>query len=164
MDSLTGFRDPYIFLSPTLSNLSGNSSGATGDHFLTISSGIHGIGPRLLLYRQTSNADVRAWTYLGPVISVSGPSSFSSEGWSGNFGINFETASVTRLNEDGESLDPADTGAVDFIGIGAEGGRDGHEGAWPLCMRVFSKTKQLTNGSFRGHGQLHRSCQWEYHR
>ncbi|KAJ7787149.1 glycosyl hydrolase [Mycena olivaceomarginata] len=73
MDSLTGFRDPYIFLSPTLSNLSGNSSGATGDHFLTISSGIHGIGPRLLLYRQTSNADVRAWTYLGPVISVSGP-------------------------------------------------------------------------------------------
>ncbi|KAJ6571789.1 glycosyl hydrolase [Mycena capillaripes] len=136
MASLTGFRDPYIFISPTLSSLSGNSSGATGDHFLTISSGVHGLGPRLLLYRQTSNADVRAWTYLGPVISVSAGSSFSSEGWSGNFGINFETASVTRLNEAGESWDPADTSAVDFIGIGTEGGRNGHEGHWPLWAMV----------------------------
>ncbi|KAK6997307.1 hypothetical protein R3P38DRAFT_3286445, partial [Favolaschia claudopus] len=53
----TGIRDPYIFTSPTLSNLSGNSSGATGDHFLTISSGIHAVAPRLLLYRQNSNDD-----------------------------------------------------------------------------------------------------------
>ncbi|KAJ6486871.1 glycosyl hydrolase [Mycena sanguinolenta] len=136
MPNLTGFRDPYIFLSPALSSLSVNSSGATGDFFLTISSGIHGIGPRLLLYRQTNNADVRAWTYLGPIVSVSGPSSFSAEGWSGNFGINFETASVTRLNEDGESLDLADTSAVDFIGFGTEGGRDDHEGHWPLWAMV----------------------------
>ncbi|KAJ7660076.1 glycosyl hydrolase [Mycena rosella] len=144
MPSLTGFRDPYIFTSPGLSSLSGNSSGATGDHFLTVSSGVHGLGPRLLLYRQTSNADVRAWTYLGPVISVAGGSSFSAEGWSGNFGINFETASVTRLNEDGESWDPADTGAVDFIGFGTEGGRDGHEGHWPLWTMV------TYNGSANG--------------
>ncbi|KAJ6631170.1 beta-fructofuranosidase [Mycena sp. CBHHK59/15] len=137
MNSLTGFRDPYVFLSPTLSSLAGNSSGATGDHFLTISSGIHGQGPRLLLYRQTSNNDVQAWTYLGPVISESVTSSFSSEGWSGNFGINFETASVTRLNEAGESFDLADTGAVNFIGIGTEGGRGGsHEGHWPLWASV----------------------------
>ncbi|KAK7046704.1 cytochrome P450, partial [Favolaschia claudopus] len=147
MNSLTGFRDPYIFTSPTLSNLSGNSSGATGDHFLTISSGIHGVGPRLLLYRQTSNDDVRAWTYLGPVISVSGPASFSSEGWSGNFGINFETASVTRLNEEGESLDPEDSSAVDFIGFGTEGGRDGYEGHWPLWSMVTYSAS--TNGSIQ---------------
>ncbi|KAK7019022.1 glycoside hydrolase family 32 protein [Favolaschia claudopus] len=120
MNSLTGFRDPYIFTSPTLSNLSGNS--------------------------QTSNDDVRAWTYLGPVISVSGPASFSSEGWSGNFGINFETASVTRLNEEGESLDLEDSSAVDFIG-------DGYEGHWPLCetrsagsMVTYSAS---TNGSIQ---------------
>lgn len=138
MNSLTGFRDPYIFTSPGLSSLSGNSSGATGDHFLTVSSGVHGLGPRLLLYRQTSNADVRVWTYLGPIVSASAGSSFSSEGWSGNFGINFETASVTRLNETGESWDPTDTSAVDFIGIGTEGGRNGHEGHWPLCMSGFS--------------------------
>ncbi|KAJ7145383.1 glycosyl hydrolase [Mycena crocata] len=133
LEHLTGFRDPFIFLSPTLSSLS-SPSGATGDHFLTISGGVHGLGPRLFLYRQTSNTDVRKWTYLGPVISVSGPSAFSD--WSGNFGINFETASVTRLNEQGESLDPADTSAVDFIGLGTEGGRDGHEGHWPLWAMV----------------------------
>ncbi|KAJ7076090.1 glycosyl hydrolase [Mycena belliarum] len=137
MDNLTGFRDPYIFLSPTLSGLSGNTSGATGDHFLTISGGVHGLGPRLFLYRQTSNADVRAWTYLGPIVSVPAGSSFSSEGWSGNFGINFETAWVARLNEEGESLDPADTEAVDFIGLGTEGGRDAsHEGHWALWAMV----------------------------
>ncbi|KAJ7637095.1 glycosyl hydrolase [Roridomyces roridus] len=125
MPNLTGFRDPYIFLSPTIASLSSNFSGATGDHFLTVSSGIHGVGPRLFSYRQTSNADVRAWT------------SFSPAGWSGNWGINFETASVTRLNENGESLDVADTDAVDFIGVGTEGGRGGsHEGHWPLWAMV----------------------------
>ncbi|KAJ7770559.1 glycosyl hydrolase [Mycena metata] len=136
MPSLTGFRDPYIFTSPELSGLSGNASGATGDHFLTVSSGIHGIGPRLLLYRQTNNTDVRGWTYLGPILSAAAGSTFSSEGWSGNFGINFETASVTRLNEEGESLEVTDTGAVNFIGLGTEGGRDGHEGHWPLWAMV----------------------------
>ncbi|KAJ7217489.1 glycosyl hydrolase [Mycena haematopus] len=147
MPSLTGFRDPYIFLSPKLSSLSGNSSGATGDHFLTISSGIHGIGPRLLLYRQTSNADVRAWTYLGPVISVSGPNAFSE--WSGNFGINFETAS---------SLDPADTSAVDFIGFGTEGGRGGHEGHWPLWAIVTYSA--ATNGSITANIEAVGTVDW----
>ncbi|KAJ7484705.1 glycosyl hydrolase [Mycena latifolia] len=159
MSSLTGFRDPYIFLSPTLSSLSGNSSGATGDHFLTVSSGVHGLGPRLLLYRQTSNADVRAWTYLGPVISVSAGSSFSSEGWSGNFGVNFETASVTRLNEEGESLDLADTGAVNFIGLGTEGGRGGsHEGHWPLWAMVTYAG--AANGSITANIQAAGAIDW----
>ncbi|KAJ7512025.1 glycosyl hydrolase [Mycena galericulata] len=146
MNDLTGFRDPYIFTSPTLSSLSGSSSNATGDHFLTVSSGIHGVGPRLLLYRQTSNTDVRAWTYLGPVISADAVSTFSPEGWSGNFGINFETASVTRLNEEGESLETSDTTAVDFIGFGTEGGRGGsHEGHWPLWAMVTYSAE--ANGS-----------------
>ncbi|KAJ7136062.1 glycosyl hydrolase [Mycena epipterygia] len=159
MNNLTGFRDPYIFLSPTLWSLSGNSSGATGDHFLTVSGGVHGLGPRLFLYRQTSNADVRAWTYLGPVISVDAGSSFSSEGWSGNFGINFETASVTRLNEEGESLDLADTEAVDFIGIGAEGGRGGsHEGDWPLWAMVTYTS--AANGSISANIQAAGAIDW----
>jgi beta-fructofuranosidase len=136
MERLTGFRDPYLFTSPVLSGLlAGNSSGATGDNFLTISSGVHDQGPRLLLYRQTSNDDVRRWTYLGPILSLPIRSSFSV--WGGNFGINFETACVTRLNEEGESRDPADTDAVDFIGIGTEGGRDGHDGHWPLCTALI---------------------------
>ncbi|KAJ7190926.1 glycosyl hydrolase [Mycena pura] len=144
-NSLTGFRDPYIFTSPALAGLSANFSGATGDHFLTISGGVHVLGPRLFLYRQTSNADVRAWTYLGPIIGEPAGDTFSPEGWSGNFGINFETASVTRLNENGESLDVSDTNAVDFIGIGTEGGRNGHEGHWPLWAMVTYRA--AANGS-----------------
>src|ERR1700743_3134391 len=85
MNSLTGFRDPYVFTSPVLAGLPANFSGARGDHFLKISGGVHVLGPRLFLYRQTSNTDVRAWTYLGPIISEPAGDTFSSEGWSGNF-------------------------------------------------------------------------------
>lgn len=137
--NLTGFRDPYAFLSPELSVLVGNSTAATGNHFLTISSGIETSadpsgGPRLWLYRQTTPGDIRGWTLLGPLVSVVAKSTFSPDGWSGNFGVNFETASVVRLNENGESLDTADTSAVNFIGFGTEGGRDdGHEEHWALC-------------------------------
>ncbi|KAJ7151108.1 glycosyl hydrolase [Mycena filopes] len=158
MPSLTGFRDPYTFTSPVLAGLSGNASGATGDNFLTISSGIHGVGPRLLLYRQTSNADVRVWTYLGPILSAAAGSAFSSEGWSGNFGINFETASVTRLNEEGESLEVADTGAVNFIGLGTEGGRNGHEGHWPLWAMVTYSGN--ANGSITANIQAVGTMDW----
>lgn len=136
--NLTGFRDPYAFTSPTMSALLENMT-ATGDNFLTISSGVHTSadpsgGPRLLLYRQTNASDFRGWTYIGPLVSVPASSTFSSAGWSGNFGVNFETACVLRLNENGESLDKDDTSAVDFVGFGTEGGRGGsHEGHWPLC-------------------------------
>ena len=139
LSSLTGFRDPYIFSSPFLASLpNANFNNATGSNFLTISGGVHGQGPRLFLYRQTSDEDVRGWTYVGVLVSLNAGSTFSSEGWSGNFGINFETASVTRLNEQGESLDPHDTTAVDFLGLGTEGGRGGHEGHWPLCESVVN--------------------------
>ena len=141
MSNLTGFRDPYAFLSPVLSSLLATTAttSATGEYFLTISSGVRSTavdpssGPRLLLYRQTKSNDVRHWTYLGPLLSVLGMSSFSE--WSGNFGINFETACVARLDEQGDATHDVNGGsAVDFIGIGTEEGRNGsHENHWPLC-------------------------------
>lgn len=62
-----------------------------------------GGGPRLFLYRQTSNSDWTKWTYLGPIISLPALTAFSN--WTGSVGINFETSGVTRLNEDGHATD-----------------------------------------------------------
>jgi beta-fructofuranosidase len=92
--------------------------------------------PRLMLYRQTSPNDLLQnlhWTYLGPLLSPSGLSSFSE--WNGNFGINFETSAVTRLNEHGMAYDDGnDPRALNIIGLGTEQGRNGtHENHWPLC-------------------------------
>ena len=163
LSNLTGFRDPYAFLSPELSVLVGNSTAATGDYFLTISSGIKTSadpsgGPRLWLYRQTTPGDIRGWTLLGPLVSVAAKSTFSHDGWSGNFGVNFETACVVRLNENGESLDTADTSAVNFIGFGTEGGRDeSHEEHWALCdycFTLFRQNRFISNTVFlQGHRQ-----------
>lgn len=140
MQNLTGFRDPYAFASPILSKmLQGVASNANGTHFLTLSGGIRAdsgqssTGPRLMLYRQTSPNDLLHWTYLCSLLSPSGLSSFSE--WSGNFGINFETSGVTRLNEQGMAYDDgSDPRALDIIGMGTEQGRNGtHENHWPLC-------------------------------
>jgi beta-fructofuranosidase len=64
-------------------------------------------------------------------------SSFSD--WSGNFGINFETACVARLNEQGHAMNDVDGDAVmNFIGLGTEEGRNGsHQNHWPLCEHPF---------------------------
>lgn len=111
---------------------------ATGDYFLTISGGIRleadpSGGPRLFLYRQTYQNNVLDWTYLGPIIAPSATSAFSE--WSGNFGINFETSGITRLNEYGMAYDDeSDPRALNIIGLGTEQGRNGsHENHWPLC-------------------------------
>jgi beta-fructofuranosidase len=70
-------------------------------------------GPRLFLYRQTANADFTKWTYLGPVVSFPAGISFP---WSGNSGINFETAGMTRLNENGHATDAGtDPNALDML-------------------------------------------------
>ena len=111
---------------------------ATGDYFLTISGGIRleadpNGGPRLFLYRQTYQNNVLDWTYLGPVVAPSATSAFSE--WSGNFGTNFETSGITRLNEYGMAYDDgSDPRALNIVGLGTEQGRNGsHENHWPLC-------------------------------
>ena len=59
-------------------------------------------GPRLFLYCQTADGDFTKWTYLGPIVRFPAKIRFP---WSGNSGVNFETAAVTRLNEDGHATD-----------------------------------------------------------
>lgn len=109
-----------------------------------MSGGVIGEGGKLFLYRQTNKGDVTKWTYLGPFFETGFKESWSS--WSGSessfvspfnwtkvnflvndsdFGINYETASVTRLNPSGDALDDgSDTSAVDFVSMGTEQGED----------------------------------------
>lgn len=122
---------------------------ATGDSFLAISSGIRPEadptgGPRLFLYRQTNLNDVLHWTYIGPLVAPSGKSSFSE--WSGNFGTNFETSGVVRLNEQGMAYDDgSDPRALNIVGLGTEQGRNGsHENHWPLCEYPVSYWPRLS--------------------
>ncbi|KAG8813318.1 hypothetical protein FRC17_001606, partial [Serendipita sp. 399] len=137
VQNMTGFRDPYAFESPVLAKLLDGVSNATGDYFLTISGGVRleadsNAGPRLYLYRQTRPNEVRHWTYIGPFVSPSANVAFSD--WSGNWGTNFETAGVTRLNERGEAYDDgSNTRALNIVAMGTEQGRNGsHENHWPL--------------------------------
>jgi beta-fructofuranosidase len=136
MNNLTGFRDPYVFKSPEMERMLGNASqGASGSHFATISGGVIDEGPKLWLYRQTEEGDVTKWTYLGPFYEEAIRSSWSQ--WSGNWGINFETAFVTRVNATGETYDDgSDATALNIIGMGTEQGRPDHQAHWPLWAAV----------------------------
>ena len=74
---MTGFHNPYVFESPMLKCLLSNSTtfNATGDTFLTISSGVRlnanpNTSPHLYLYRQTSSTDVHRWMYIGKLITL----------------------------------------------------------------------------------------------
>lgn len=130
--NLTGFRDPYVFTAPYFDALLANSSSeASGDHYVTISGGVYNEGGLLMLYRQTTAGEYRDWTYIGEFLRTGLRESWSE--WSGNFGINYETASTVRLNSKGEAMDDgSDEDAVSFSLFGTERGREGHEAHWPL--------------------------------
>jgi len=125
---LTGFRDPHIFESPRLASLLANSSSpAKGSLFLTLSSGIRieadpDGGPIIWLYRQTSDDDVRGWTFLGELVRERAQTTHSAV-WSGNWGKNFECGWVSRLNEQGETSTVGDeSDALDVFGAGIQEG------------------------------------------
>lgn len=121
------------------------SMNSTGTNvFATISGGVHNEGAKLFLYRQREDGNVMDWDYIGPFIETDARQSWSE--WSGNFGTNFETASVVRLNASGEAFDDgSDETAVDFISFGTEQGRPDHQKHWPLWVAVNHSVTQ--NGS-----------------
>lgn len=53
-----------------------------------------------------------------------------------DFGKNFETAFVARLNVDGDGTYDESDAAVDFISYGTEQGRPDHQAHWPLWSAV----------------------------
>ncbi|CAF4957693.1 unnamed protein product [Rotaria socialis] len=90
-----------------------------GHYYMTISSGIRDVGPRLLIYQASAN-DLTNWTYLGPLISVSGNYTLNEQ-WSGSLGYNFEVSNVFSLVE--KAIDGGDNQTVHiFATLGTEGG------------------------------------------
>ena len=96
--NVTGFRDPWVFQAPQFSKLL-NDTPETW--YLSVSSGIKEVGPRLLLYRQNSS-DFTSWEFLGPSVSTPVNTTFSTGNFSGNDGSNYETSNTLFLDEDGE--------------------------------------------------------------
>jgi beta-fructofuranosidase len=116
--NVTGFRDPWVFQAPQFSRLL-NDTPETW--YLSVSSGIKEVGPRLLLYRQNSS-DFTSWEFLGPSVSTPVNTTFSTGNFSGNDGSNYETSNTLFLDEDGENLE----NGVNFVTMGAESGRKSH--------------------------------------
>lgn len=143
-----GFRDPYAFRSKYLSkmlsdNSTSNQAGPVGEWFSTLSGGQTGVGPHLWLYKQKEEDNFVEWDFAGRFFEIAGLRQSWSE-WSGNFGINFETAFVARLNETGYANDDgSDDTAVEFIGMGTERGREDHQLHWPLWAAVDYTTNDV---------------------
>ncbi|TDL27056.1 Arabinanase/levansucrase/invertase [Rickenella mellea] len=165
--NVTGFRDPFVFRSARFDALFPNTTSSSSVRtplYLTISSGDRPtVGPRLLLYRQSTIGDLSQWTYLGPIYAPAGNTSFAP--WGGNVGFNFEVANVVTLNEQGDaSVAPlrakgaravADTTTMDFVIAGAQGSRVDHGGNWPLWFGgniATNGTGAAMNVTFSGVG------------
>ena len=76
--NVTGWRDPFEFRDPVLDDLTGSKAGTTYREpvitviaqraeslwIVTVSGGVHEVGPSVFLYRQY-DADFIEWEYLG---------------------------------------------------------------------------------------------------
>ena len=115
--NVTGWRDPKYEKWPELDNVLYGSD--QGHYYMTVSSGIRGVGPRLVLYQAPSN-NLTNWTYLGPLLAVNGNYTLN-EVWSGSLGYNFEVSNAFSLRE--KSSDGGDNQTMHhFVSLGTEGG------------------------------------------
>jgi beta-fructofuranosidase len=128
--NITGWRDPKFEKWPAMDMLLYQSN--IGNYYLTVSSGIRGIGPRLALYQASPN-NLTNWTYLGPLVAVPGNYTLN-ENWSGSLGYNFEVSNAFSLVE--KAADGGDNQTVHFYAsLGTEGGNttlhtSGHWSVW----------------------------------
>lgn len=116
--NVTGFRDAWAFQYPQIASLLGDDEETW---YLTVSSGIHGVGPRIFLYRCHSS-DFLGWQYVGPAVETVVNTTTSPGGFSGNDGSNYECGNTLALDHDGDNT----THGATFITMGAESGRDTH--------------------------------------
>lgn len=110
--NVTGFRDPFLFRSNTFDALLNKKNGV----YTTVSSGLHGQGPRLWLYHTENWHD---WTFLGALRAADGNTTWNPK-YSGYDGYNYEVASYAVLQE------------WHVLSYGTEGGRATHSEHWPL--------------------------------
>ncbi|KAJ5488010.1 hypothetical protein N7530_002310 [Penicillium desertorum] len=110
--NITAFRDPYAFQSPILDK-SVNST--EGTWYITITGGVHDVGPCSFLYRQ-HDAGFQYWEYLGQWWNEPVNTTWGNGDWAGGWGFNFEVGNVFSLNAEGYSKD----GEI-FMTLGTEG-------------------------------------------
>lgn len=122
--NVTGFRDPWVFQAPQIAKLLNDSADTW---YLSVSSGIRQVGPRLLLYRNNAS-DFTSWEFLGPSVTAAVNTTFSAGNFSGNDGSNYETSNTLFLDEYGENLE----NGTAFVTMGAESGRETHSYHWSL--------------------------------
>lgn len=116
--NVTGFRDPWVFQYPQIASLLGDDPDTW---YLTVSSGIHEIGPRIFLYRCNST-DFTEWEFLGANVEAVVNTTTSQGGFSGNDGSNYECGNTLALDQNGVNL----THGASFVTMGAESGRLTH--------------------------------------
>ncbi|OAV96570.1 hypothetical protein PTTG_01009 [Puccinia triticina 1-1 BBBD Race 1] len=168
--NLSGFRDPFVFESQAFSNFydkhsntyqldqGSNDRKPKGNKYLLLSGGIRvkadaiNGGPRVFLYRQTKENDLRDWTYLGPILSFAAEYNQTSE-WTGGNGINFEATGFSTIDENGLASDPGSSSSTNQLNIftaGTEGARNlTHMDYWPVWHAV-GWTYSVTDGQVRG--------------
>lgn len=130
--NVTGFRDAWAFQFPQIASILGDDAETW---YMTLSSGIHGVGPRLFLYR-CNGSDFLDWEYLGPSVVAVVNTTYSVGGFSGNDGSNYEVANTLALDQNGVNL----THGANFVTMGAESGRTSHSSHYSLWkMGAFVK-------------------------
>lgn len=103
--NVTGWRDPYISAWPTMRSRNGS------DLYGFISGGIAAETPTVFVY-SVNPKDLREWKYIGPLVDVG--LNFCPSRWSGDFGVNWEVATLATLSDDEGT-------SRDFVVVGTEG-------------------------------------------
>ncbi|KIW74280.1 hypothetical protein Z517_12220 [Fonsecaea pedrosoi CBS 271.37] len=107
--NVTGWRDPFVAIWPSMANLLGHDRSQL---YGMISGGIRDCSPAAFLYR-VNPSDLAEWKFIGSLLDV-GLNHFLSR-WSGDLGINWECACFMTLQNE------KDDESRDFIIVGCEG-------------------------------------------
>lgn len=140
-DATTGWRDPFVTRSTSLSNLLGLRQDT---EYMMIASGERQHGPQLHLYKSDSLAST-SWEYVSAVLDVK-THDYVSHRSDLKWGINFECASFFSMGE------------TDYIVVGIEEGEgnshhNGHYNLWMSGKFVLNKAG-LPVFLISGYGQL----------
>ena len=108
---VTGFRDPFCALWPSMSKFLGLDPDNT--LFGIMTGGIRHVSPTAFLYTIDPN-DVSKWTYICPIMNVGLNTRLSR--WSGDLGKNWEVANFLTLHDEDQS-----SVTREFLIVGTEG-------------------------------------------
>ncbi|KAL1632886.1 hypothetical protein SLS58_011279 [Diplodia intermedia] len=114
--NVTGMRDPIPARIPALARVLGD---AEDTFYITIGSGIRGVGPRAPLWKAPGD-DLTAWTFQGSLFELPLNTTWGGVDRTGSFGGNFEMATLYPLVEREES--GGDGATLHWVyTVGAEG-------------------------------------------